>query len=96
MPHYITLIKWTDQGIRAVKDSPMRAEAVEKLAEQMGGSAQLFYTLGEYDLVAVTEAKDDETALQLLLQIGSQGNARTTTLKAWTPEEAAKVIEKLQ
>ena len=74
----------------------MRAEAVEKLAEQMGGSAQLFYTLGEYDLVAVTEAKDDETALQLLLQIGRQGNARTTTLKAWTKEEAAKVIEKLQ
>lgn len=96
MPHYISLIKWTDRGLQAVKDSPMRAEAAQKLAEQMGGSIQLFYTLGEYDIVGVTEAPDDETALQILLQIGSQGNVRTTTLKAWTPEEAGKVIEKLQ
>lgn len=96
MPHYISLIKWTDRGLQAVKDSPMRAEAAQKLAEQMGGSIQLFYTLGEYDIVGVTEAPNDETALQILLQIGSQGNVRTTTLKAWTPEEAGKVIEKLQ
>ncbi len=96
MPHYISLIRWTDQGIRAVRESPKRADAARELVERLGGKMQLWYTLGEYDAVALTEAKDDETALQALLQLGSLGNVRTTTLKAWTPEEATKVFAKLR
>ena len=96
MPHYITLGKWTDQGVRNVRESPKRADAAKAMVEKLGGRMQLYYTLGEYDFVALSEAANDEIALQVALQIGSQGNARTTTLKAWTVEEATKVIAKVQ
>lgn len=96
MPHYISLVNWTDQGIRSVKESPKRADAVMALGNKLGAKMQIFYTLGDYDLVALTEAPNDETAMQLLLEIGRLGNVRTKTLKAWTPAEATKVIAKLQ
>ncbi len=96
MPHYISLVKWTDQGIKNVRESPKRADAFAHMVEQLGGKTQLFFTLGEYDLVALTEAPNDETAMQALLQVGTLGNVRTTTLKAWTPAEATRIIAKLQ
>ena len=96
MPHYISLVKWTDQGIKNVKESPKRADIVSHMAEKLGGKMQLFYTMGDYDIVALTEAPNDETAMQLLLQIGTIGSVRTTTMKAWTPAEATKIIAKLQ
>jgi len=95
MPHYISLGNWTDQGIKNVRESPKRADAVIALGNKLGAKMQLFYTLGEYDLIAVTEAPNDETAMQLLLEIGKAGNVRTKTLKAWTPAEATKIIAKL-
>ncbi len=96
MPHYISLVKWTDQGMKNVKESPKRADMVAHLAEQMGAKMQLFYTMGDCDLVALTDAPNDETAMQLLLQIGTIGSVRTTTMKAWTPAEATEIIAKLQ
>jgi len=96
MPHYVSLIKWTEQGLRTVRESPKRAEAAMALAQKMGGRMQLWYTFGEYDAVAISEAPSDEVALQIALQLGAQGNVRTTTLKAWSIEEATKVIAKLQ
>jgi len=95
MPHYITLGKWTEQGIKNVKDSPKRSKAAQQWAEKHGGKLQVFYTFGEYDFVAVGEMPSDEVALEFALNIGSQGNARTTTLKAWPSSEGAKVIAKL-
>lgn len=96
MPHYISLVNWTEQGIRTVKETPKRADAVSALANKLGAKMELFYTMGEYDIVAVTDAPNDETAMQLLLEIGKIGNVRTKTLKAWTLAEATKVIAKLQ
>ena len=95
MPRYIMLISWTDQGIRNVKDTAKRAEAARKAAEKLGGKLELYYTLGEYDMVGIGEAPSDEAEMQLLLQIGALGNVRTKTLKAWTESEAAKVVAKL-
>lgn len=95
MPHYVSLVNWTDQGIRNVKESPKRADAVAALANKLGAKMQLFYTMGDYDLVAVTEAPNDEIAMQLLLEIGRIGTVRTKTLKAWTQADATKVIAKL-
>lgn len=95
MPHYIHFIKWTDQGIRNIKDSPKRAETARKRAEQMGGKLQLWYTMGGYDIVALGEFPDDDAAQKFIFWLGSLGSVRTTTLKAWTEEEAAKVIEQL-
>jgi len=91
----VSLVNWTDQGIRNVKESPKRADAVSALANKLGAKMQIFYTMGEYDLVAITEAPSDEVAMQLLLEIGRLGNVRTKTLKAWTVAEATKVIAKL-
>ncbi len=95
MPHYVILVKWTDQGIRNVKESPKRAEAARKLAESEGGKLTLYYTMGRYDLVGIAEARDDETMNRVLLRIGMLGNARTETLKAMTEADAAKIIGKL-
>lgn len=95
MPHYVLLVRWTDQGIKSVKDSPRRAEAARKLAESEGGKLTLYYTMGRYDLIGIAEAKDDETMNRVLLQIGALGNVRTETLKAMTEAEAAKLITKL-
>ncbi len=95
MPHYVILVRWTDQGIRNVKESPKRAEAARKLAESEGGKLTLYYTMGRYDLVGIAEARDDETINRILLRIGMLGNVRTETLKATTEADAAKMIDGL-
>ena len=95
MPHYISLVNWTDQGIKNVKDTVKRTRDARALAEKLGGKLQVFYTLGEYDIVAVTEAPNDDVAMQFLLELGRLGNIRTKTLKAWTEDEAAAVVAKL-
>jgi len=95
MPHYISLVKWTDQGMRAIKESPGRAEAARKQAQRMGGTLQLWYTQGKYDLVSLSEFPDDAAAQKFLYWLGSAGNGRTMTLKAWTEEEASGLIAQL-
>ena len=95
MQHYVVLIKLTDQGMRGVKDSPKRAEAARKAAEQMGGKIQLWYTMGKYDLVGLGEFPDDASAQKFLYWVGSLGNVRTTTLRAWSEQEAAALIGQL-
>src|SRR5439155_13760671 len=81
MPHYISLLNWTDQGIKSVKESPKRADAAMALANKLGAKMQIFYTMGEYDLVSVTEAPNDDVVMQVLLELGKLGNIRTKTLK---------------
>lgn len=95
MPQYVSLVKWTDQGIRNIRESPKRAEQAQALVAKLGGTMQVFYTMGRYDLVVMTEAPNDETVMQALLELGKLGNIRTETLKAWTPAEATKIIAKV-
>ena len=95
MPHYVVLLNWTDQGIRNVKETTKRAQAARSMAEKLGGKLEVFYTMGEYDLVAMAEMPNDEATMRFLLEIGSLGNVRTKTLKAWTETEAAKLIGQL-
>ncbi len=95
MQHYIALGKWTEQGIRNIKDSPKRAEAARSMAQKLGGKLQVYLTLGEYDLVAILEMPSDEAYNKFALWLGSQGNVRTRSLKAWTPEETGKMISEL-
>ena len=95
MPIYISLINYTDQGIKTVKDTLGRSEAAQQLASGMGGSLkEVYWTLGSYDLVAVSEAPDDETATAFALALGSQGNIRTTTLRAFDAEDMAGILAK--
>ncbi|HEX6281385.1 MAG TPA: GYD domain-containing protein [Nitrososphaera sp.] len=92
MPSYIILNKLTDQGAKNVKDSPKRARAAQKEAEKLGGKLTTYYTFGEYITVNILEAPSDEAALSFVSQLVSLGNVQTTTLKAFTVEEAAKSI----
>jgi uncharacterized protein with GYD domain len=95
MPHYFVLGNWTEQGIRNVRESPKRVDAAKELAAKLGGRLEVYYTMGQYDFVAVGELPNDDAVMTLALRIGSEGNVRTTTLKAWTQGEGTKVIAKL-
>ena len=95
MPLYVALVNWTDQGIKTFRDSVRRAEDYRGLVEKHGGQVrQLVWTLGEYDIVAVTDFPDDETATAVLLQIGAGGNVRTKTMKAFDAEQMSAIIQR--
>lgn len=92
MTTYVMLTKWTEQGMRQVKDSPKRLDSAKKALREMGGDFKFFYmTMGDYDIVAVYEAPDDAVAARFTLILGMLGNVRTTTLKAF-PEAAYREI----
>jgi uncharacterized protein with GYD domain len=96
MPHYIVLSNFTEQGIRSVKDSTKRADAVKDLAKKYGITAKEFYwTLGTYDVVVVFDAPDDASMTALGLAIGSLGNVRTQTMRAFSREEMNGILAKL-
>jgi uncharacterized protein with GYD domain len=96
MPHYVILWNWTDQGIRAVKDSPKRLASFRAELEEVGGKlVGEYYTMGKYDGVVIVEAPSDETITSILLGDASKGNFRSMTLKAFPMSEAGKIIEKL-
>jgi uncharacterized protein with GYD domain len=92
---YITLFKWTEQGIRGVQETADRAEAASELVARVGATFKEFYwTLGEYNIVGILEAPDDESAMAALLALCSNGNARTTTLRAFSADEMRAILEK--
>ena len=96
MAHYVMLANFTEQGIKNVKNSPNRAEQVRKEFEAVGGKlVSVFWTLGQYDLVATIEAPNDETLTKMMLQVGIAGNVRTTTLKAFDESEFRAIVDKL-
>ena len=96
MPMYILLMKLTDQGIKDIKNAPRRIEEAVKGLETVGGKLGMFCTvMGDYDYVAVVECPSDEVAATFLLLLGSMGNVRTTTLKAFTKEEFSEMVKKL-
>jgi uncharacterized protein with GYD domain len=96
MATYITLLRWTQQGIQNVKESPKRLDAARKQFEALGAKVKDFYLVtGQYDMVLISEAPDIETATRLALGASSQGNVRTETLRAFTEAEYRKIIESL-
>jgi len=93
MATYITLLNFTDQGIRNVKDSPSRADAFIQLAQKLGIQVKgMYWTVGHYDLVTILEAPNDEVATAALLTVGALGNVRSQTLRAFSAEEMGKII----
>lgn len=96
MPTYIVLMKLTEQGLKTIREGPQRVKVSAKAMEKMGGKMTGFYlTMGEYDYVAIGEAPNDEVACTFLLGLGALGNVKTTTLKAFTPEEFEKIVKNL-
>ena len=96
MPSYVMLVKWTEQGIKNVKDSPARLAAAGKAIEAAGGRfTGAYYTMGEYDLIVTSEGPSDEAATAAALAISGAGNTRTTTLRAFTVAEFTEIVKKL-
>ena len=93
MATYISLIHYTDQGIRSIKDSPKRLDAGKRLLKELGGELkQLFLTMGPYDVMIVLEAPSDDVVAKFALALGAQGNVRTTHLRAFSEAEYRKIV----
>jgi uncharacterized protein with GYD domain len=96
MAMYLMLLNWTDQGIKNVKESPKRLDAAKKLAKDLGGEIKTVYmTQGSFDLAIVAEMANDEKVASYVLKLGSLGNVRTTTLRAYSEDEYRKIIGSL-
>jgi uncharacterized protein with GYD domain len=96
MPTYVTLMNWTDQGIRTVRDTVQRRGQADELAQKHGATIEeVYWTVGPYDIVTIVEAPDDESDTAMLLELGSAGNLRTTTLRAYDSEQMLGIIQRL-
>ena len=96
MATFITTIRFTQQGIKAIDETTKRAAAVKAAAKKMGVKlTDIYWTLGDHDGVLIFEAPDDETATTLLLHLGAAGNVHTTTVRAFTAAEMDKILTKV-
>jgi uncharacterized protein with GYD domain len=96
MAHYVSLIRYTQQGAAKIKESPARLDAAKKAAEAAGGKIHAWYlTLGEYDAVIISEFPNDEAGAKFLLSTGALGNVTTQTLKAFPEAEYRKIVASL-
>jgi uncharacterized protein with GYD domain len=95
MATYVSLVNWTDQGIKNFRDTLSRAEQFRGMVDSAGGQVhQLLWLLGEYDILAVVDFPDDETATAALLRLGAAGNVRTSTMKAFDATQMAAIVER--
>jgi uncharacterized protein with GYD domain len=96
MPTFITLINYTDQGVKNAKDALKRADAAREAAKKFGITLKdMYWTMGAYDVVATWEAPDGPTMSAFVLSTGGQGNVRGQTLRAFSKEEMAGIIKKM-
>ena len=96
MATYILLGQFTEQGIRNVKDTTKRAQGLIDLAKKFGATvASTYWTIGQYDVVAIIDAPDDVAVTGLLLSLGAAGNVRTQTLRAFSADEMGQVLGKM-
>jgi uncharacterized protein with GYD domain len=94
MAKYVTLYQFTDQGVRNVKDSPARLKAAIKKAEASGMKMLgAYYTQGQYDLVAISEASDDKMATAFALSTAALGNVRSVTMRAFDADEFEAIVK---
>ena len=96
MPHYVTLMRWTSQGVAGLPAWRERVEEGQRVIE--GAEGQLigvYVTLGRYDVVEIFEAPDDDTAAEILMKLQRHGAEHTETLRAFTRDEAEEIIRRL-
>ena len=96
MATYIVLGQFTDQGIRNVKDTGKRADALREMAKKAGATVKdVYWTLGQYDVVTVIDAPDDASLTALLLSVGALGNVRTQALRAFSADDMGRILKKM-
>jgi len=92
MPHFMCFLNWTDQGAKSVKDGAKRFEDAKSLAAGLGGRIVAAYvTTGQYDVVHILEMPNGDAMTKYSMAVSSRGSARTTTVRAYLPEEFAKL-----
>ena len=92
MPKYVVLVNFTDQVIRNIRELPAQRAAMKDRLRALGVSRDFYLTMGPYDAVIIADAPDDETLARVALTVGSTGNFRTTTMKAYPEDEADSII----
>ncbi len=96
MPVYVQLITWTERGAGAAKETVQRAQRAREQAQKLGARLrEVIWTMGRFDAVAIIEAPNDETASRFALWVGTQGTARTETVRGYTEDEIKKIVEGL-
>jgi uncharacterized protein with GYD domain len=96
MANYILLASYTEQGIKGIKDTVKRTEAVRELAKKAGlAMKESYWTLGAFDVVAVFEAPDDESMTAFSLSVAKLGNVKTQTLRAFTAKDMGDILGKM-
>ncbi|HEX6870908.1 MAG TPA: GYD domain-containing protein, partial [Micromonosporaceae bacterium] len=93
MATFISLMSWTDQGVRTFEGTVERYRATAELAKRLGGELkQVYWTIGPYDIVSIAEFPDDEAGAAFLLALGAKGNLHTTTLRGYPPDQMQEII----
>lgn len=96
MATYVLLATYTEHGLKGIKDTVNRAEAVSELAKKAGLTMkETYWTLGAYDVVAVFEAPNDEAMTAFSLSVARAGNVKTQTLRAFSAKEMAGIVGKM-
>ena len=96
MPTYISMLRYTQQGISTVKNAPARIDAAKEAYRKAGGELKSIYlTLGQFDLVVIAEMPNDEAVGRMALSLGAQGNIRSETMRAFTEAEFKKIAASL-
>ena len=96
MPTYISLAKFTGQGVKTIQDTTKRAKMFMELAKKRKVSYKgIYWTMGRFDVISVFEAPDDETATALVLALGPKGNVSTQTMRAFSAKEMDKILAKI-
>ncbi len=96
MANYVTLFKWTEQGVKNAKDTVTRVQEATTAFERAGGKiVAVYWTLGEYDLVAIFDFPNDEAFAAASLGLARGGNVRGVTMRAFNAEEMSRIVAKL-
>jgi uncharacterized protein with GYD domain len=96
VPHYISLMRWTTQGLAGLPGWRERFEEGERTIEEAGGKlVGVYVTLGRYDVVEIFEAPDDGIAVEILMKLQRYGAEHTETLRGFTREEAEEIVKRL-
>jgi len=95
MATYIVLGKFTAQGVSTIQNWSERVQAAKQVAQEAGGTLTVYLTMGQYDAVGILQAPDDETASKIVLRIAMRGNLSSETLRAYSEDEAYRLVEGL-
>jgi uncharacterized protein with GYD domain len=96
MPTYVSLCKWTEQGVKNARETTKRAEAAKAAVRKMGGKlTTILWTQGNYDLIAISDFPDEDSAMAFLISLGGQGNVRTETLRAYSAQDMERIFAKM-